>query len=229
MTRTIEDYKPLVEFLGIALGENCEVVLQDVSKEKNCIVAIVNSHISGRKIGSPITDLALKFMVNEEWKDKNYICNYTGKTAKSKILSSSTFFIKDNGKLIGMLCINIDTSRMSEISETLYALSKSLPRIATQLSPEPTLPTTMTDNETETFFEKPEDIIDSFFDNFFRENNVTAERLTIDEKLMLIERLENIGIFRLKGAISYVAEKLLISEPSVYRYRSNILKKPKRA
>lgn len=167
-------------------------------------------------------------MVNEDWKEKNYICNYEGKTASSKSLSSSTFFIKDNGKLIGMFCINIDTSKMNEISESLLQLERLIPKISEQLYQKQILSNPSVNNETENFFEEPEDIIDAFFHNFFIENNVSAERLTIDEKLLLIERLENISIFRLKGSISYIAEKLMMSEPSVYRYRSNILKKAKK-
>ncbi|CAH2715105.1 hypothetical protein BACCIP111895_02289 [Neobacillus rhizosphaerae] len=40
----------------------------------------------------------------------------------------------------------------------------------------------------------------------------------------LIEKLESAGIFKLKGSISHIADKLMVSEPSVYRYRSKLQK-----
>ncbi|MDR2784579.1 MAG: PAS domain-containing protein, partial [Treponema sp.] len=51
----IEATKGIVEFLGEACGENCEIVLQDLREGKMEIVAIANGHISGRTVGAPPT------------------------------------------------------------------------------------------------------------------------------------------------------------------------------
>jgi predicted transcriptional regulator YheO len=226
MSKIMDYYKGLVKFLGIALGENCEIALQDVGKENFCIVAIANSHISGRKVGSPLTDLALKFLESEIWKGKDYVCNYTGKTENNRVLNSSTYFIKENGKLLGMLCINIDNSKYIEMSNALLHLGG----ITIQSNyPEENKINAVSNNsnynsEIENFYEKPDDVINTILNDFFNENNITADRLTQDEKISIIERLENRGIFRLKGAISYIADKLMISEASVYRYLSKLRK-----
>ena len=63
MNNTIlEQYKILVDFLGKALGPDYEVVLQDLTDRKNAIIAIANNHISGRQIGSPLTNTALQLL-----------------------------------------------------------------------------------------------------------------------------------------------------------------------
>ncbi|MFC9600179.1 transcriptional regulator [Peribacillus butanolivorans] len=228
MSKIMDYYKELVGFLGLVMGENCEIALQDVSDEKHCIVAIANGHISGRKVGSPLTDLALKFIKSEVWKEKDYICNYTGKTRNNKILNSSTFFIKENGKLLGMFCINIDNSKFIDLSQEILRLgfgggiklpSEALTGISTV---QPSLNTTYT--ETENFFENPEDIVNSVFKEFYEEKKIPTERLTQEEKMELIERLESTGVFNLKGSISHIADKLMVSEASVYRYRSKLQK-----
>lgn len=58
----LEQYIPLVEFLGEAMGSSCEVVLHDLAVPDESIVAIANGHISGRKLGGPVTNFALWFM-----------------------------------------------------------------------------------------------------------------------------------------------------------------------
>ena len=50
MYKLLEPYGKLVEFLGEALGENVEIALHDLTSQEQEIVAISNSHISGREV-----------------------------------------------------------------------------------------------------------------------------------------------------------------------------------
>lgn len=58
----LEQYIPLVDFLGQAMGPNTEIVLHDLDVPDKSIIAIANGHISGRELGGPVTDFALWFM-----------------------------------------------------------------------------------------------------------------------------------------------------------------------
>ena len=58
----LQHYTVLVEFLGKALGPDYEVVLHDLSSKDFAIAAIANGHISGRKVGGPLTDAALRML-----------------------------------------------------------------------------------------------------------------------------------------------------------------------
>ena len=40
----------------------------------------------------------------------------------------------------------------------------------------------------------------------------------VDEKIKVVKYLQEKGTFKVKGAIVLVAEKLAVSEPTVYRY-----------
>ncbi|MEG1943346.1 MAG: helix-turn-helix domain-containing protein, partial [Angelakisella sp.] len=53
-------------------------------------------------------------------------------------------------------------------------------------------------------------------------DKLSPDRLTQEEKMHIIELLDQKGVFMLKGAVGYVAEKLCCSQASIYRYLSKI-------
>jgi predicted transcriptional regulator YheO len=207
----------LVRFLGIAFGDNCEVVLQDLREGKMCIVAIANGHISGRSVGAPLTDLALRLVAQEAWKTQEYVCNYEGKTKDNRSLRSSTFFIKNNGKLVGMLCVNVDTSKYAQLSEGILRLAG----LSTQLLQQTAEP------QRENFYADMEETIKSVLTELAPPEK-TNGRLSQNERLTIIERLMDRGIFLLRGSVSSVAEKLHCSEASMYRYIALVNKRKAR-
>ena len=61
--------------------------------------------------------------------------------------------------------------------------------------------------------------------NYIKEDGSPGEMLTfglscrnVDEKIKVVKYLQEKGTFKVKGAIVLVAEKLAVSEPTVYRY-----------
>ncbi|MDR0452230.1 MAG: PAS domain-containing protein, partial [Treponema sp.] len=117
----------MVNFLGRACGKNCEIVLQDLREGRMRITAIANGHISGRAVGDPLTPLALRMVTGGIWRKQDYVCDHRGKTRDSRILRSSTFFIKEGAKLLGMLSINVDVSKYTDISDDILALAGLYP------------------------------------------------------------------------------------------------------
>ncbi|MFR4851834.1 MAG: PAS domain-containing protein [Butyricicoccus sp.] len=115
-SQLLQQYVKLTEFLGHTLGPDYEVALHDLTDRNRSIVAIANSHVSGRKLGAPLTNTALKILRDKSYESQDYLLHYRGVSADGRILRSSTFFIKQNGKLIGMLCINFDDSRYHAVS-----------------------------------------------------------------------------------------------------------------
>ena len=61
----LQHYIKLTEFLGQALGPDYEVALHDMTDKNRSIVAIANNHISGREIGAPLTNVALKILMDK--------------------------------------------------------------------------------------------------------------------------------------------------------------------
>jgi len=208
--KILTKYKILTEFLAEVMGEHCEVVLHDVEDFENSIVAIENNHISGRKIGDSLTDLALNVLKDEENLECDYLSNYNGKTHDGKELRSSTYFIRDEKeKVIAMLCINIDLSRYIEARDLLN----------TMIGKRNDIEENNTDkNFAENFTSSIEELIDSMIENSIGSKSIPPSRMTAEEKKEITKKLDKRGVFLLKNSVSKVAKKLQTSEATVYRY-----------
>ena len=217
----LDYYKKLVDFLGEVLGENAEVVLRDCRKPDHDIIAIANGHVSGRTIGAPITDFTLSILANEEWKEKDYVVNYEGKAAPDKRLRSSTYFIREEGKLVGQLCVNIDMTPYEQVMDRIRQLG------GMGLMSDGGQSGIICSGPVENF---SEDVIGDMMKKAVitvvgSSEAKVRERLTQKEKIEIIGELNRAGLFQLKGAVGAVAEYLYCSEASVYRYQSKIQKK----
>ena len=70
-------------------GKKCEVLIHNFSSPQHSIMVIENGYVTGRKIGDPITDLALSVWKKNGYKNKNTdrIVNYKTKTKDGKIMN----------------------------------------------------------------------------------------------------------------------------------------------
>ncbi|WP_462411529.1 helix-turn-helix transcriptional regulator [Neobacillus sp. Marseille-QA0830] len=219
----LQPFIPLVEFLGSVMGSHCEIVLHDVSNVENSIVAISNSHISNRKVGGSLTDLALKVLKNKSNLEKDFLINYSGKTQDGKIVRSSTFFIKDDiGDVVGMLCVNMDVSQLvntRNLIDTLINGSQDLPSNGLYLNGK-----SLEESEKpiEDFHTSIEDLTTSIILQTLSEAKISPDRMSPDEKMEIVKQLNEKGVFLIKGAVAEVAVHMCTSEATIYRYLNKI-------
>jgi predicted transcriptional regulator YheO len=214
----LKPYVHLVDFLADFLGEDTEVVLHDVSNWHRSVIAIRNGHISGRKIGAPVTDFILNLIKDDAWRDETYRVNYKGAAQSGNTLRSATYFIKDEGdgdepeKLIGLLCINMDCQKYIEVRDVLDTLIPRPHRAEDDSEPEEIMTL---------------DVSDLVIGNIKREydgNIADLRKLRRQEKVELVGKLQERGTFMVKGTIWEVAELLGVSVPTIYRYIATIKK-----
>lgn len=219
----LKQYRTIVEFLGKALGSDFEIVLHEISAGKKSIAAIANGHISGRMVNAPLTDLALKSISAQSYKTSDYILNYKGIAENNKELRSSTMFIKDEtGNLVGMLCINYDMSKLKNLTKDVGELFQSFGLSDLLVGKnEKETHTEVVENFSKSIFEVVKSVLDVELAQY---DNVPVSRLSMDEKLVLVEALDRNGVFLLKGAVPETASQLNCSEASIYRYLSKINK-----
>ena len=224
MRATIKEYLPVVRFLGAVLGKHYEVVLIELKEKGSGIVAIENPEVSGRKVGDGLTDLLLKFIKDETYKYENFQSNYTC-ISNGKRLRGSTFFIKEGEMLVGMLCINFNTeSFLSLNSQFLQFVNLQLQGIL-----EPFIPSSIEgEGNTETVLSSVSELCEKEFSRYCEEKDLGIEQFNQDNKMEVIERLNNKGVFLIKGIVPDVANLIGVSEASVYRYLSKINKKTKK-
>lgn len=213
----LKQYVVLVEFLGKALGNDYEIVLHDLTEDDCTIVAISNGHISGRSIGAPLTNVALRFLADKEYAEHDYKLGYRGMSQAKTQLCSSTMFLKDpTGELIGLLCINFDPTRCLQAANTILSIC-NLPQFS--LPPENAEDTVV---GTENFVGSMPDAVRSAIEEVTGNAAIPASRLTMDEKIRIVDALNQGGLFFLKGAVCEVASQLGSSEATIYRYLSKL-------
>ena len=219
--KSLKPYIKLVHFLGEMLGPSYEISLQDVRKKENSLIAIVNNHISGRELGSPLTDLALQIISDKRYLDSDYIVNYNGLVKSNTLVRSSTYFIKDEGKLIGILSINFDSSRYQDLSKKILALCHPDELVEKNYNFNPNLSGV---DIKENFSGSISDLIDSVIYNYKLENKSSGKKLNKNQRIEIVILLNEKKVFMVKGAISETAEKLDCSEATIYRYLNKLNK-----
>lgn len=94
---------PAVHALAAMLGPGNEVLLHDLSRLPDSIVAIAGD-LTGRTVGGPMTDLLLGLVRRGTTQD---LTNYETHGPDGRAIRSSTLFLRDaEGVAIGCLCVN---------------------------------------------------------------------------------------------------------------------------
>lgn len=225
----LEQYRIIVDFLGKALGPDYEIVLQDLTDRKNEIIAIANNHISGRQIGSPLTNTALHLLSSKVYQNSNYVYNYKGVSENGHVLRSSTMFIKDDhGEPIGLLCINFDDNRFEELSNRLYSIihpatfCDTLTRFGKNVSDMKSIGNETFSPVTESFPTDITTLMQKIFDDASSDLLTPIDHLNQHERKEIMIKLNHQGLFQMKGAISFVARKFSCSNATIYRYLNEI-------
>ncbi len=215
MYKNLEPYAKLVYFLSAALGDNCEIALHDLTSKDQEIVAISNNPISGREVGAKLSNLSLHYLEEKQYLDHDYVMNYKTVGNDGKLMRAATYFIKEEGREmpVGMLCINVNISDLEYLTSTI----KKILGIKEEKDIEFKM-----DNPVEILSSPLDEMIDMYIKECLEKmgfpSYFLAERLNVDEKIKVVKYLQEKGTFKVKGAIVLVAEKLAVSEPTVYRY-----------
>lgn len=196
--KTKLEYIKLVHFLSQALGHDYEIVLHDITDDEISIVEIANNHISGRSINSPITGFALDLYKKRIYDEREFLTNYKA-CVGNKNIKGSTFFIKEDNKLAGMLCINYDKSRVENIAAQLLGND-----IHTE---EPAYEEVLSLDLNELILE-----LTGFSCNELKHKNLKPK-----ERQEIVDKIYEKGIFNIKGSITEIADLLNLSESSIYR------------
>lgn len=197
----LESYIPVLQGLADYLSSCYEIVLHSLEDYEHSVICIINGEHTGRQIGAPITNLALRmFEVIEEQKKDSIV--YFTKNRNNEPLKSTTIAIRgENNRVIGLLCIN------------LY-LNTSLADIIESLNPNPenlqahSLPETFAKDTAEL-------VLSALAEEKARVLNNTKVSPAKHNK-MIVEGLNARGIFQVKNAVNIVAEELGLSRNTIY-------------
>ncbi|MDO5715599.1 MAG: PAS domain-containing protein [Tissierellia bacterium] len=209
-TEKLMEYMPMANFISIVAGSNCEVVLRDYDNGYSKIVYIVNGRISGRKVGEEISGYPLEKIMRSDYHENDFVANYIIiNESNQKIFRSSTYYIKQDNELVGMLCVNYDLTKYLKFrdfynDEVLYGFEEGIqqPR--------------------EYFDESMDKILEGMIKNVFIywDRSIPVNKIEVEGNP--IRQLYKLNIFKYKGSVNRVAELLDISTQTIYRYIKEI-------
>ncbi|WP_410678758.1 transcriptional regulator [Avibacterium paragallinarum] len=199
--KILASYFPLADLLASLLGDFAEIVIHELSELSCSVVKIVNGFHTERKVGSPITDKALKILKAYQANPTHIEQSYFSTAANGSVMKSTThIIIGEQGQPIGLICINLN------LSFPFHSILQSFQ-----------LPTGNLVNN-EVFGADVEHLVEQALQRariqLEHQHNVTTKNKT----KLLISLLNESGIFELKEAINVTAEKLGITKHAVYKH-----------
>ena len=210
----LENYLPLAKTIAEMFGKKCEVLIHDFSNPQHSIMAIENGHVTGRKIGDPITDLALSIWKKDGYGDKKIdrVVNYKTKTKDGKMLKSSSVFIRDNQKkIIGCICINYDLTEHSMFHKVMDDFCATFD-----------LDKEKSERDIETFTGDVNEVLKNIIQEAIEKIGKPVSLMQKEDKLMVAKITDEKGAFLIKGAINQLAKEINVSRYTIYNYLEEI-------
>lgn len=206
--------RPVVDIIGIVVGNHVEIVLHDLTKPEHSILKIVNGHVSGRSPGDSIlsgpnhdkgfVELQRSLSAQGEHIPHLLISDYQAFTRDGRALRSSTVIFRDSqGVPFASLCINADMSTVIQAHALLQSMlhKPDEPEPTREVAP-PGIDVLMREIIAESVrkFGKPVRAMDK------------------QEKVHAVEAMLQRGLFTVKGGVEHAATALGVTRFTIYNY-----------
>jgi D-arginine utilization repressor len=200
--------RDLVPKIARAIAPVCEAVLHENTSQPPTIGAIGNGHITGRVVGDLMTQV---FIDGEDMRDRSTpLFNYRSILPDGRRIRVSLIPIIHDDKVIAYLGINFLTHDLEIAQQALSVL------IQTEPHPE----------SIEEKFLWPHDIIQKSIDEYLQISGRPIAMLGKRERVELIRRLRDRGVFGMRGATDEVASILGVSRTAIYNYLNSAKSEP---
>jgi len=205
----LKQITPLISGISQAYGKDCEVALYSRENSNYTILDIKNGYITDRRVGDSMMAFELDSINNMDTnKDSVHFITHT---SDGRILKCTIIFIRDeNGERQGCLTINMDISE-------LVVGKKAIDNICEISDSKLQLESNNRSSISEILHNEVDDILEDI--------GMPVSYISKDEKVKLVETLDKRGIFLIKGAIDYVADRLCVSRYTIYNYLEEIKEK----
>ncbi|MCB1281778.1 MAG: PAS domain-containing protein [Salinibacterium sp.] len=212
----IEMLAALVESLGEALPPTSELLLHDLSKLPNSIVAISGT-VTRRKVGDPANELLLRAAAKGEFQTK---IGYETRLGDGRRMKSSTVIVRDSrGTAIAAMCVNTDLSAWEE----LHHISALMLGLAGATADTPVQPAPAFPSESEEIFTSDiDELAMHLINKATAVSGIPVELMRKKHKIEIVRELNARGFFMLKGAADKAATALRVSRFTIYNYLNEI-------
>jgi len=199
----LRSYEAVVDGLATLIGPFCEIVLHSLADLNTSAIKIANGENTGRKVGSPITDLALRMLRDIEGSERNFSRAYFTRAKGGALMKSITIAIRNaDDNIIGLLCINVNLDApFSQILQSFMPTDEAK-HAASSVN----------------FASDVDELVDQTVERTIEEINADKNVSNNAKNRQIVMELYDKGIFDIKDAINRVADRLNISKHTVYLY-----------
>jgi predicted transcriptional regulator YheO len=202
--------------LAEALGPDTEVLLHDLSRIPNSIVAI-GGNVTGRTIGGPMTDLLLRRLRQG---NSHNLMRYRTQIRGQRTLRSSTIFVNDDsGRPVACLCLNTDVTGWLQAHELLGEFIGSSDPAPL---PDPSSVRAEQGEAGENFVQTVEELTATTVRDAIESVGVPVDLMQKRHEADVVRQLDEVGLFLIRDAVDYVAEALGVSRYTIYNYLSDL-------
>ncbi|GAA2175962.1 hypothetical protein GCM10009846_27900 [Agrococcus versicolor] len=215
----------VVATLGSALPTTVEIVLHDLARIPNSIVA-VSGDVTNRRIGDPATDVLLQAVVSGS---DDSMVGYQTRLPDGRELRSSTHIVRNAaGQRIAAVCVNADVSAWLQmrdlVTRVLQPLSATHTLPEAPASPVPTLRPVeqVAEPVGERFPHDVDELAAHLLASAIDEIGIPVDLMKKEHKLAVVAQLRERGMFLLRDAVEMVAGHLQVTRFTIYNYLNEI-------
>ncbi|MCD9548052.1 DNA-binding protein [Photobacterium carnosum] len=196
---------PFIDCLGAMFGDNCEIVLHSFENLHSSVIHIINGHITDRKIGAPVTNIALEKLSEFKKTNEKWDVYFSNASKDNKAFKSSSTLITNKDNIpIGMICMNYS------LDVSLHSLMKNF------FEP--------VNRKNESFSQDVNNLITSHLEPI-RNNVYTNSEISSKNKVQeIIKQLNDIDLFELPITNKIVSHELGISSATIYKHLRSLKK-----
>ncbi|MEN8362421.1 PAS domain-containing protein [Acinetobacter baumannii] len=204
-----------VRAIGCVLPGNAELVLHDLRNPEFSIVEVANAHVTGRRKGDPVLagmrqDKAFASALEKSDQKVTLLTDYETFSRDGTSLRSSTAIFRDsNSEPFAALCINVNNNGINEALSILQTLA------GLNLNKENLSPVSQENTN-------PEDSIENLMGEIIQQaTDLNSGNKRSDAKkanLLAVQKMQERGIFLMKGGVEKAAEALGVTRYTIYNY-----------
>jgi len=220
--RVLQLLSGIVEPLWRSLSTESEVVLHEIGRLPNSVVAIAGT-VTGRQVGDPATDLLLEQLRNVD-REQNKV-DYQSVLPDGRRLRSSTMIVRDLGGVpVAALCINTDITGwllVQEQADVMVAGRDSGVRVREPVRLERSVSSPVYERG-ETFPRSVDELVSELIGSAIEQTGVPVDLMKKHHKMAVVEHLEARGLFLLKDAVEVIALALGVTRFTIYNYLNEL-------
>jgi predicted transcriptional regulator YheO len=197
----IDMLKRIAEGIATLFGNNCEVVIHDLDYPEKSIIAIYNGHVTGRRVGDPLSILGIKNVMRGQ--TKKDLINYSAKTSDGRLIKCATFHIHEKNCRLA-LGINFDCTSLQLAQASIDSIIN------------------VTSSNHNDLFSSKEFNLGSMLEEAVMSVGKTPKMMKKKDRIQAARILEEKGAFLIHGSMQVIADYFNISRFTLYNYLKEI-------